>query len=90
MEAASASPELQPATRERPVSWAGPRQIDRILCRVTPCPPGVVEQVTFTNSDITVYAVWGWDTNDDGKPDITQNPSITSSAGENGSIAPEG
>ena len=53
-------------------------------------PAGVVEQVTFTNSDITVYAVWGWDTNDDGKPDITQNPSITSSAGENGSIAPEG
>ena len=53
-------------------------------------PAGVVEQVTFTDSSITVYAVWGWDTDNDGKPDITQNPSITSSAGKNGSIAPEG
>ena len=71
------------------VGWSK-TQIDRILSQGDTMPAGVVEQVTFTNSDITVYAVWGWDTNDDGKPDITQNPSITSSAGENGSIAPEG
>ena len=39
-EAASASPELQPATRERPVSWAGPRhRLTAFSRRVTPCPP---------------------------------------------------
>ena len=71
------------------VGWSK-TQIDRILSQGDTMPAGVVEQVTFTNSDITVYAVWGWDTDNDSKPDITQNPSITSSAGENGSIAPEG
>ena len=65
-------------------------QIDRILSHGDTMPARVVEQVTFTDSSITVYAVWGWDTDNDGKPDITQNPSITSSAGKNGSIAPEG
>ena len=71
------------------VGWSR-TQINRILSQNDTMPAGVVEQVTFTNSDITVSAVWGWDTDNDGKPDITQNPSITSSAGENGSIAPEG
>ena len=71
------------------VGWSK-TQIDRILSQGDTMPAGVVEQVTFTDSSITVYAVWGWDTDNDGKPDITQNPSITSSAGENGSIAPEG
>ena len=71
------------------VGWSK-TQIDRILSQGDTMPAGVVEQVTFTDSSITVYAVWGWDTDNDGKPDITQNPSITSSAGENGSIDPEG
>ena len=71
------------------VGWSK-TQIDRILSQGDTMPAGVVEQVTFTDSSITVYAVWGWDTDNDGKPDITENPSITSSAGENGSIAPEG
>lgn len=71
------------------VGWSK-TQIDRILSQGDTMPAGVVEQVTFTDSSITVYAVWGWDTDNDGKPDITQNPSITSSAGKNGSIAPEG
>ncbi len=71
------------------VGWSK-TQIDHILSQDDTMPAGVVEQVTFTDSSITVYAVWGWDTGNDGKPDITQNPSITSSAGENGSIAPEG
>ena len=71
------------------VGWSK-TPINSILSQNDTMPAGIVEQVTFTDSDITVYAVWGWDTNDDGKPDITQNPSITSSAGENGSIDPEG
>ena len=71
------------------VGWSK-TPINSILSQNDTMPAGVVEQVTFTDSNITVHAVWGWDTDNDGKPDITQNPSITSSAGENGSIAPEG
>ncbi|UQT49231.1 InlB B-repeat-containing protein [Flavonifractor plautii] len=71
------------------VGWSK-TPINSILSQNDTMPAGVVEQVTFTDSSITVYAVWGWDTDNDGKPDITQNPSITSSAGKNGSIAPEG
>jgi len=71
------------------VGWSK-TPINSILSQNDTMPAGVVEQVTFTDSNITVHAVWGWDTDNDGKPDITENPSITSSAGENGSIAPEG
>ena len=50
------------------VGWSK-TQIDRILSQGDTMPAGVVEQVTFTDSSITVYAVWGWDTDNDGKPD---------------------
>ena len=34
--------------------------------------PDIVTEVTFTDSSITVHAVWGYDTNDDDIPDVDQ------------------
>ena len=42
------------------------------------------------SGDMTVYAVWGLDGDDDGKPDVTEDDHhITATAGDNGSINPE-
>ena len=35
--------------------------------------PDLVSAVTFANSDITVYAVWGLDTNGNDNPDVTED-----------------
>lgn len=64
--------------------------ISSILSKTDTMRTGIVEQVTFTDSDITVYAVWAWDEDDDGIPDIMNNPSVTASAGENGGVVPAG
>lgn len=46
--------------------------------------------VNVSSEDKTVYAVWGYDTNGDGKPDVTEDDHhITATAGDNGSINPE-
>lgn len=45
--------------------------------------------VNVSTADATVYAVWGYDTNGDGKPDVQdESYVITASAGANGSITP--
>ena len=45
--------------------------------------------VDVSSEDKTVYAVWGYDTNGDGKPDVQdESYTITASAGANGSITP--
>ena len=42
------------------------------------------------SGDMTVYAVWGLDSDDDGKPDVTEDDHhITATAGDNGSINPK-
>lgn len=42
------------------------------------------------SGDMTVYAVWGLDGDDDGKPDVTEDDHhITATAGDNGSINPK-
>ena len=46
--------------------------------------------VDVSSEDKTVYAVWGYDTNGDGKPDVQdESYTITASAGDNGSINPK-
>lgn len=45
--------------------------------------------VNVSTADATVYAVWGYDSNGDGKPDVQdESYVITASAGANGSITP--
>lgn len=45
--------------------------------------------VDVSSGNKTVYAVWGYDTNGDGKPDVQdESYVITASAGANGSITP--
>lgn len=51
----------------------------------------VVTSITFDAANETVYAVWGYDEDDDGKADVVkENYVITASAGDNGSIDPRG
>lgn len=46
--------------------------------------------VNVSTADATVYAVWGYDSDGDGKPDVQdESYVITASAGDNGSINPE-
>ena len=35
--------------------------------------PNVITTATITNADVTVYAVWGYDTNGNGTPDVEEN-----------------
>ena len=51
-------------------------------------PPKTSTRLTI-DGDMTVYAVWGLDGDDDGKPDVTEDDHhITATAGDNGSISP--
>ena len=51
----------------------------------------IVPAVTFDDEDITVYAVWGYDSDNDGTADVLgENYVIRSYAGPNGSIDPNG
>lgn len=51
----------------------------------------IVPAVTFDDEDITVYAVWGYDSDNDGTADVLgENYVIRSYAGPNGSIDPSG
>ncbi len=51
----------------------------------------LVSDVTFTSQDCTVYAVWGYDDDDDGKADVIAGEyAIIADSGENGSITPSG
>ena len=52
-------------------------------------PPKISTRLTISG-DMTVYAVWGLDSDDDGTPDVTEDDHhITATAGDNGSINPE-
>ena len=52
-------------------------------------PPKTSTRLTISG-DMTVYAVWGLDGDDDGKPDVTEDDHhITATAGDNGSINPK-
>lgn len=52
-------------------------------------PPKTSTRLTISG-DMTVYAVWGLDSDDDGTPDVTEDDRhITATAGDNGSINPE-
>lgn len=42
------------------------------------------------NANVTLYAVWGADSDHNGRPDYAEQMFITASAGEGGSIAPDG
>ena len=49
----------------------------------------LADTVDVSSENKTVYAVWGYDTNGDGKPDVQdESYTITASAGANGSITP--
>ena len=51
----------------------------------------IVPAVTFDDEDITVYAVWGYDSDNDGTADVLgEDYVIRSYAGPNGSIDPNG
>ena len=51
-------------------------------------PPKTSTRLTISG-DMTVYAVWGLDGDDDGKPDVTEDDHhITATTGPNGSISP--
>lgn len=51
----------------------------------------IVPAVTFADENITVYAVWGYDSDDDGTADVLgEDYVIRPYAGPNGSIAPNG
>ena len=53
--------------------------------------PTTITEVTFESSNITVYAAWGYDRNNDGTADVSQTwHTITATAGENGTITPNG
>ena len=52
-------------------------------------PPNTSTRLTISG-DMTVYAVWGLDGDDDGKPDVTEDDHhITATTGPNGSINPK-
>ncbi len=52
-------------------------------------PPKTSTRLTISG-DMTVYAVWGLDSDDDSTPDVTEDDHhITATAGPNGSINPE-
>lgn len=52
-------------------------------------PPKTSTRLTISG-DMTVYAVWGLDSDDDGTPDVTEDDHhITATAGPNGSINPK-
>lgn len=52
-------------------------------------PPKTSTRLTISG-DMTVYAVWGLDGDDDGKPDVTEDDHhITATTGPNGSINPK-
>ena len=52
-------------------------------------PPKTSTRLTISG-DMTVYAVWGLDSDDDSTPDVTEDDHhITATAGDNGSINPE-
>ncbi|MCF0122819.1 MAG: InlB B-repeat-containing protein, partial [Ruminiclostridium sp.] len=42
------------------------------IFKVTDTAPNTVEKVTFQSKPITVYAAWGYDTNGNGKADVTE------------------
>lgn len=51
--------------------------------------PALCGRTVTIDGDMTVYAVWGLDGDDDGKPDVTEDDHhITATAGDNGSISP--
>jgi len=60
--------------------------------------PALVISVTITTDDITVYAVWGIDTNGNGIPDVLEDPNppeakqyyITSTADNGSIVSPSG
>lgn len=52
--------------------------------------PALCGRTVTIDGDMTVYAVWGLDGDDDGKPDVTEDDHhITATAGDNGSINPK-
>ena len=52
--------------------------------------PTLCGRTVTISGDMVVYAVWGLDGDDDGKPDVTEDDHhITATAGDNGSINPE-
>ena len=52
--------------------------------------PTLCGRTVTISGDMVVYAVWGLDGDDDGKPDVTEDDHhITATAGDNGSISPE-
>lgn len=52
--------------------------------------PALCGRTVTIDGDMTVYAVWGLDGDDDSKPDVTEDDHhITATAGDNGSINPE-
>lgn len=52
--------------------------------------PALCGRTVTIDGDMTVYAVWGLDGDDDGKPDVTEDDHhIIATAGDNGSINPE-
>ena len=51
--------------------------------------PALCGRTVTIDGDMTVYAVWGLDGDDDGKPDVTEDDHhITATTGPNGSISP--
>lgn len=51
--------------------------------------PALCGRTVTIDGDMTFYAVWGLDGDDDGKPDVTEDDHhITATTGPNGSISP--
>ena len=81
-EAQSAIPGTHPISAIEPtyatnvlfIGWTLDKtMLDKVLSKGDTMPALVLYDVTVTDSDVILYAVWGHDTNGDGKPDAEQD-----------------
>ena len=71
------------------IGWT-PKAVNKILGREDE-EPATVTEVTFTDGDITVYAVWGYDENGNDMADVLETYSLSYDLnGGNGTVPAEG
>ncbi|MCL2487427.1 MAG: InlB B-repeat-containing protein, partial [Oscillospiraceae bacterium] len=69
---ASINPEYTHTTLTLFIGWTLDDSIINVVLDKDDIPPIFVDDVTLTNEDVTVYAVWGEDANDNGIPDVLE------------------